>query len=217
MVEQQKSVRRWAIDCNTCDQRTVGEVKFVHYFPGRFDDDDQRILDVPYTYYVLACESCDDVQFHCAIDVDDDDPPVRVWPPTRQLAWTVPETVRNDWREAVVCYEARAYSATVVMVRRMLEGVCREKGVKGTNLNRMLDGMKAAGHIDGALAEWGHMLREVGNSGAHHGGRLSRENATDVLDFAEAFATHVFVLREKYNEYLARRDGTEPAGNAPTE
>jgi hypothetical protein len=216
MVEQQEIVRRWAITCDTCDEKTVGEVKFLHYFHGKFDHEDQRIIDIPCTYYVVVCESCGDVQFHSALDIDDDEPPVRVWPPTRQLAWTVPDDVRADWREAVVCYEARAYAATVVMVRRMLEGVCREKGVAATNLNRMLDRMRADGHIDGSLAEWGHMLREVGNTGAHHGGRVSRESATDALDFAEAFATHVFVLREKYNEYLARRDGKDAAGGKPT-
>lgn len=40
----------------------------------------------------------------------------------------VPESLRLEHREAHVCFEAGAYTAAIVMVRRTLEGVLQRNG-----------------------------------------------------------------------------------------
>lgn len=158
----------------------------------------------------MACRVCDDAQLYCYEYLgQDDDEPIRLWPQTRQLPSSVPVPVRHDWSEATACFEAGAFAATSVMVRRTLEGVCKAKGVKERSLSSALKAMELQGHIDANLAKWGHMLREIGNAGAHHTGkRVPKDDAAEALDFAEAFIDYVFVLRARYDAYVERRDGT---------
>ena len=47
-----------------------------------------------------------------------------------------------------------AFTATVVMVRRTLEGVCVEHGIDDTPLVKALKRMQDAGLIEGRLVEW---------------------------------------------------------------
>lgn len=54
------------------------------------------------------------------------DQPVRVWPaPPLNINWAIPEQIRNSLWEANPCLKAKAYTASVVMGGRALEGVGR--------------------------------------------------------------------------------------------
>ena len=73
-----------------------------------------------------------------------------------------------------------AYTATVVMVRRTLEGICAEHGLKVYPLFKALHQMKEQGLVDGRLLEWAEALRSLGNEGAHFTGKVvSKEDAQD--------------------------------------
>lgn len=205
-MAEKDPAERTAVECQTCERLTVGVVKASQFWSGYSSSGQQ--VEPPCTYFLISCEACGDVQLHCRQQLDPEylDDYFRLWPQTRQLPWSVPEPVRIDWNEATTCFSAGAYAASVVMVRRMLEGICKEKGVSKKTLYQALDQMKDDGHIDENLAKWGHMLREIGNTGAHHTGeKVPRDNAAEALDFAEAFANYVFVLRGKYEAYVSRQ------------
>ncbi len=55
------------------------------------------------------------------------------------------QSLRLEHKEARSCFSAAAYTATVVMVRRTLEGVCAENGVKKQPLMRALQQMQSNG------------------------------------------------------------------------
>jgi hypothetical protein len=102
------------------------------------------------------------------------------------------------------------------MVRRTLEGVCAEHGVKEKVLGSSLRMMKQKGLIDERLLEWAQALRVLGNEGAHYtGSQVSREDAADALAFAEALLDYMYVLTAKFEEFRKRRMPTEP--EAPEE
>jgi hypothetical protein len=123
-------------------------------------------------------------------------------------ASTFPRTVQQEWEEARKCFEAKAYSACVVMVRRTLEGTCADQGVPVKTLAKGLRALKEQGRIDGMLAEWADALRVLGNQGAHFTGKqVSRDDAADSLAFAEALLDHLYVLRKRFDEFRARLDG----------
>ena len=91
------------------------------------------------------------------------------------------------------------------MVRRTLEGTCREQGVKKRTLAASLQELKSQGRIDGMLADWAEALRVLGNLGAHYTGRtVDREDAEDSMAFAEALLDHLYVLRKRFEEFRAR-------------
>jgi len=92
------------------------------------------------------------------------------------------------------------------MVRRTLEGVCKEHGITEKVLGRALQKMHADGLIDGRLFEWAQELRALGNEGAHNTGRpVSREDAADALALCEAMLDYMYVLTAKFNEFKQRR------------
>lgn len=138
------------------------------------------------------------------------DQPEVVYPAPRRLSRAVPPALRGGWDEARVCFDARAYTACLVMVRRTLEGTCQFLGVKrNTTLARGLKELKQRDLIDGTLADWADALRIVGNRGAHFAEEaVSREDAEDALGFAEAFLDHIYVQRKRFEEFKKRISGT---------
>jgi Domain of unknown function (DUF4145) len=104
------------------------------------------------------------------------------------------------------CFSVKAYGATVVMVRRILEGVCKENGVQERILIKGLEELKKAGLVDGTISTWATALRLLGNEGAHYTGkRVPRDDAEDALAFAEALLDHIYVLRKRFTEFENRR------------
>lgn len=60
--------------------------------------------------------------------------------------------------------------------------------------------------IDRKIYEWGEALRKHRNIGAHASAEnISREDAKDLLDFAEAICEYIFVLNQKYTEFKKRQ------------
>jgi hypothetical protein len=135
----------------------------------------------------------------------DDDEPGIYYPSPHRISPTVPEELRREWGEARTCFDSKAYTACLVMVRRTLEGTCRDQGVSKRTLARSLEELKAQGLIDGMLADWADALRLAGNRGAHFTGEsVSREDAEDALEFAEALLDHIYVLRQRFADFQRR-------------
>ncbi|WP_074475405.1 DUF4145 domain-containing protein [Micromonospora carbonacea] len=156
-----------------------------------------------------ACEHCDDLVIvareHFDTNIYDD--PVILWPPQeRTLNPAIPEALRATHSEARTCYKAKAYRATVVMVRRILEGVCIENGLTGSNLHRNLEALKTQSVIDAKLLEWAHGLRAIGNIGAHYTpANVSRQDADDALQLSEAIMDYIYVFTAKFEQFQHRK------------
>jgi hypothetical protein len=137
----------------------------------------------------------------------DEDKPVFLYPAPRRLSIAVPRKLRRAFEEARTCFDAKAYTATAVMVRRALEGTCADQGSTKRTLAESLKELQAKGKIDGVLAEWAELLRVVGNEGAHFtGDEVSSEDAEDALEFAEALLDHLYVLRKRFDDFKGRQE-----------
>jgi len=136
----------------------------------------------------------------------DEDKPGIYYPSPRRLSHAVPHALRNEFAEARKCFDAKAYGATLVMVRRTLEGTCADQGSAKRSLAESLKDLEAQGKIDGLLAEWADLLPVVGNEGAHFtGNKVSAQDAEDALDFAEALLDHMYVLRARFDGFKSRQ------------
>ncbi|TQM25744.1 DUF4145 domain-containing protein [Nocardia bhagyanarayanae] len=167
----------------------------------------------PYEYALLQCShySCQEPIVQIREDLGggfEHDQPAIYFPSPRRLSRAVPRELREGFEEARKCFDAKAYTATLVMVRRTLEGTCVHQGAsKRQNLARSLRELKDQGKIDGLLAEWADLLRAVGNEGAHFtGNKVSAQDAEDALDFAEALLDHLYVLRARFDEFKGRQE-----------
>jgi uncharacterized protein DUF4145 len=99
------------------------------------------------------------------------------------------------------------------MVRRTLEGVCVQHGIRDVPLVKALKRMQEDGLIEGRLVEWAQALRVLGNEAAHFTGtRVTIEDAKDALALAEAILNYMYVFTEQFNEFMKRRN---PASGKP--
>lgn len=131
----------------------------------------------------------------------------RLWPrPDRSISWFLPSIVRVSLQEANRCSRAGAYTACAVMCGRALEGLCLHHNTKAKNLNHALKELLTKGIIDNRLHQWGDALRQLRNIGAHASKvAISKEDATDVLDFLHAIVDYVFVLNDRFEKFMSRQ------------
>jgi hypothetical protein len=212
------SKRYLTIECTHCDAVVNAEILAEHETT-TFEE--ATLMDVPDTCTTLVvCPSCHEALVARSRWLGEGDEGEvwskvqRVWPrPERDSASTIPPIVRVSLDEAQRCFRAAAYTACVVMSGRALEGVCRHFQTKSDKLYQGLAELLERQLIDQRLLLWGEQLRKHRNLAAHpteH--KFATEDATDLLDFANAICEYVFVLTPKYESFMARtRESASPA------
>jgi hypothetical protein len=132
-----------------------------------------------------------------------------VWPEPKSLVLdaAIPSEIRRSLREAHLCLEAGANIASAAMTGRAIEGVCRHYQTKSPYLRGGLQELKERGVIDGRLFRWGEELHWHRNEAAHAGvTTIAPEDAKDLFLFALAICEYVFVLSERFDEFMRRRE-----------
>lgn len=193
------------VECYLCG---VAEIAFVRgqvriHEPDIGWDKDTRVS-------LTQCHVCGDIgliqQFRTHYFEHDPfawSPPERLWPwpDTVALSLSVPEQLRAEHEQARNCYRVNAHTAVVVMVRRILEGVCFDHNIKEKTLMASLKKLQSQGAIDGQLVEWTTELRVLGNEGAHYTGRgVTSQDAADALALCEALLDHVYVFSRRFRD-----------------
>lgn len=93
------------------------------------------------------------------------------------------------------------------MCGRVLESICAEHGTKNKLLMGGLKELLDKQVIDKRIYEWGQALREHRNIGAHATkANISKEDARDLLDFANAICDYIFVLSKKFEGFMGRKE-----------
>jgi len=193
------------VHCPHCEAQVQANVLGEKEYPPYEDG-------VPTKFQFVACCKCGTAMVgHCEWEHDEEGGQgwgklTRRWPQVdQQLDQNIPIIVQRSLEEARRCHAAKAFTACAVMVGRAIEGMCKDK----VNADYLADGLKklkAQGIIDEKLYKWGEALRNERNIGAHAGtDSVSRQDARDVLDFSYAMAEYVYVLDEKYREYIGRK------------
>ena len=193
------------IECPDCESKVSAVVLAKREYVQTDDYD-------PFIVYFLECPICHRTMvghsdlMQIEVDKWDYTKPSRLWPnSSKNLDRSIPTLVRQSIEEARKCFGAKAYSACAVMCGRSIEAVCKEHGAKKWQLAQGLKELKDDGIIDGRLFEWGEALRNRRNIGAHASDEnISREDASDILDFTIAICEYVYVLTQKYEEFKKR-------------
>lgn len=79
----------------------------------------------------------------------------------------IPESIRSSLEEAITCHAEGCYIASAIMVRRTLEELCKDKGIKADNLKKRVKGLKTVVVLPLGLLEALDELRLLGNDAAH--------------------------------------------------
>lgn len=194
----------YLVECPRCNSKTLAE-SITQTIP-KFATDPW----IDHWYTIVQCRIC--YQFMLVEQPRDVSEGTRkvpkiLWPQyDQELSDKIPEVLRREVSEARVCFTGGAHTAAVVMVRRTLEGICADHGMKSYPLFKSIEQMKDSGLIDGRLLEWAQALRTLGNEGAHFtGNRVNRQDAEDSLAFAAAILNYMYVFNEQFAEFNKRR------------
>ena len=115
-----------------------------------------------------------------------------------------PHEIRDAVEEGIKCYRAKAFTATAIMCRKALEGVCDAHGVKERALDASLKKMRDTDMIDKRLYDWSDQLRMTGNEAAHGVGVVSSsQDARDALDFTIGIIDYLFSYRDQFGVWGA--------------
>lgn len=135
------------------------------------------------------------------------DVPQLVFPTTDlRVNPNAPQDIRAAFDEACSCYRANAFTASAIMCRKTLEGICAAHGVSERNLANSLKRMHQDGFIDDRLFEWSDLTRVAGNEAAHGVGlSIKRDDAKDILEFTNAILDYIFSFRDRFDDFKKRR------------
>jgi len=117
-----------------------------------------------------------------------------------------PRDIQLAFDEACSCYRANAFTASAIMCRKTLEGVCSAHSISERNLAKSLKKMHEQQLIDDRLFEWSDLMRTAGNEAAHGVGlSVSQPDAKDILEFTNAIMDYLFSFRVRFEEFKLRR------------
>jgi hypothetical protein len=191
------------LECQNCQALVSAE--FIEKYPYFISEEESGIKGgITSAYEFWKCPNC---QKPFVTDNDE------VWgrsvlypTPSGGINPMLPQQIKAAYSEARSCYKSKAYTATAIMCRKTLEGICAEHGVTGNNLVKNLKELKDKGIIENRLYEWADALRISGNEAAHDVNvTISQEDARDVLEFTNALLEYIFTFRDRFEKFKQRR------------
>lgn len=100
---------------------------------------------------------------------------------------SIPQEIRDEFREAGLCLGTGCYKASLVMSRRVLQRCLKEQGCAQRNLVDAINHAKSEGILRSSFHAIADEIREYGNLGAHPDddqlSNANQDSAQQVLDF----------------------------------
>ncbi|VVB53687.1 Uncharacterised protein [uncultured archaeon] len=209
--------------CHHCGNLTQQKLVYTHHSileGGYWTSGEKAEVESLYTFYVAVCEICHEVLLY-GKDETEYGPSNEVDPsgyidfsgydlvyPTRlgQLHNSVPKRVSNLYEEAARIREL-APNAFAVQIRRTLEAICTDRGIRKGTLQQRLKKLASNGEIPPVLSEMTEVLRNLGNAGAHDlAGEVKPYDTIAIDEFFRAIVEYVYVAPSKLNDFKERID-----------
>jgi hypothetical protein len=150
----------------------------------------------------------------------------------------IPQSVADDFREALRCLWVEAYKATVTMCRRAIQTACLDLHAVGRDLFHQIDDLAAKSKITAPLQQMAHAVRLQGKKAAHplevekatqqreaSAGEArqddpandglegtTKEEAEAVIEFTREFFHHIYVMPALLRKYVPLEK--EPGGTS---
>jgi hypothetical protein len=123
---------------------------------------------------------------------------------------SIPPKIREDFAEATRCFYAKSFRGVVVMVRRLLQDISRDKGIaRGENIKAEITELLASGWITKSLFNAAHEMRHFGSFGAHPQDDglddVTEDDVAALFAIANQFTEHIYVLPHQTAELAKKR------------
>jgi hypothetical protein len=195
------------LDCENCSARIDAEVLHSYVV-----SDDSSLIS--FRYSLARCPQCSSPLLASQQEgIEEWEAPDLLYPSADSpLSDALPRTIRTAFEEARSCFRAKAYTATAIMCRKTLEGICRAHGIEERTLKGAIAKLREKGVIERSLFEWADALRDSGNEAAHDVNvMVAAQDASDMVEFTHALIEYVFTFQERFEAFKQRR-ATRRAG-----
>ena len=160
--------------------------------------------DLPAAYYVAECETCHEILVYLAeayVPKEEHFPDSGlIWPDPGYLGQGVPDLIKEIYQEASIIKNL-APNAFAVQIRRALEALCDDRGVKKGSLYDRLNELAKNNEIPPVLSEMSDVIRLIGNIGAHASSQNVKPGHVRSIDeFFKAIIEYVYVAPQKISQ-----------------
>jgi len=195
------------ISCEKCGGDRNHRVVKQH--EEKFEDPEAAYWEVD-RYQVCKCRGCDSVRFCHENYVIGGYGPDGEYAPTTKV-YPVPSTQRRPvrtplrkipvvgeiYRETVGAINAGLFVLAAAGIRAIVEGVCKDRRIRGKNLKEKIDGLAAKGFLAERQASFLHEARYLGNTALHKIKRPSESSVMLGLDIVEGLLNAIYLLADK--------------------
>lgn len=200
--------------CGHCGNRTTHDKVSKTVVDERIEYQEQTFLNVESEYIITKCCTCNQVSIFSRWDTDHEDTKdlnlaVRIYPPNKYLPSEVPDKINDAYKEAYKLLKISP-QAYVVLVRRTLELICKDKGAEGKTLEKMINDLVRKEVIPTLFFDMSDLIRKIGNTGAHVDKViLDKFDLTLINDFLLAMIEFLYVAPLKIEKIRKRLNGEE--------
>jgi len=128
----------------------------------------------------------------------------------RDIDDSIPKEVRDDFREACICYANDCYNASAVMCRRAIETITILQNSYTGNLQEGIKKLAEKG-LERSIIELAHEIRLLGNVPAAHRDKIklirgvTQEECEYLLDFLGAMLNSMYVRPDQIKHLQDKR------------
>ena len=180
---------------------------------------DKDVKGVALRYNISECNNCD---FHFLVLKHRTTGKIlQIWPKTLpgKVNDLIPEPIKSDYEEALVCEAAGSYRGAATLARRTLQVVCLEKGapkekqqkknpekMMKVDLSEQIDWLYKNNIITDEIKNWAHEVRYVGNDAAHpNATEVTKDDARDILELLESMCDVLYIAPARAAARKAKR------------
>jgi hypothetical protein len=194
----QNSVVTEVVQCPSCANRShmkvLAECHHVDRFRAALEDPEEGT-----EYQLVLCPACHGVGLRSSdwINVYEWERNFRfLYPILPGTIRGLPEQVKKEYDSALRVRPIDT-NAFAVMLGRVLDAVCADRGAKGRTLSERLKDLAKQGAIPGKLADMAHSVRHLRNVGAHADlGEITGEEVPILDDLCRAVLEYVYAAPE---------------------
>lgn len=174
-----------------------------------FEDEDtgQTAGDI---YETLICSKCEKPTirsgfYHDGMDEDEWSPHI-LYPTKTKVLEGLPAKVQREYDAAQLVARVSP-DAYAVLLGRILDVVCEDRGAKGKDLHSRLKDLAARQEIPERLVDMAHDIRQFRNVGAHANlGSLTEDEIPFLSALSDAVLEYVYLAPKMLAEAQARLD-----------
>lgn len=204
-MSEKKAIRNVAF-CPHCGNKAPQKLVYSNqYLSYGFDMQGNKTADdMPAAYFVAECETCHEILVYLAeayIPEKNQFSDIGlIWPDPGYLGKGVPESIREIYKEAIRIINL-APNAFAVQIRRALEALCDDRGENKGSLYDRLKGLVKKNEIPPVLSEMSHVIRLIGNVGAHGKDQNVKPGHVGIInEFFRTIIEYVYIAPQKVEQ-----------------